>query len=185
MALFTESNYNYLKRLFIRFFRNFNIRHLVICLIISVVVYLIVLVWLRKENSRWFSGRALAAAVLAVYYYLIILYTIVFRPVYKAPRYHLELFWSYRKALEGNSYLLYEIVLNYVLLLPVGLLLPVAYRRGFWFTMAIGFLTSFGIECSQLFLRRGLFEFDDIIGNVFGVVIGYLVYKLFSRIRIQ
>lgn len=170
-----------MKRLFIRFFRNFNIRHLVICLIISAVVYLIVLIGQKEKRSKWFSGRALAAAVLAVYYYLIILYTIVFRPVYKAPRYHLELFWSYRKVLDGSSYLVYEIVLNYVLLFPVGLLLPIVSRRGFWFTMVIGLLTSVGIECSQLLLRRGLFEFDDIIGNVFGVVIGYLVYKIIRK----
>lgn len=183
MALFTESNYYYLKRLFVRFFQNFNIKHLSVCLIIAGIAYLLVLILQKKKNSRWFSGRALASALLAAYYYLIILYTIVFRPVYATPRYHLELFWSYQKVINGSGYLIYEIVLNYILLLPVGLLFPIASRRGFCFTIAVGLFTSAGIECSQLFFRRGLFEFDDIIGNVFGVALGYLGYKIVGKIR--
>ena len=40
-----------------------------------------------------------------------------------------------------------------------------------------GFLFSDTKEVIQFVLRRGLFEFDDIIGNTFGVLIGVSIYS--------
>lgn len=154
-------------------------------MVIALFAYVLMLVWQKKSTKqiRKFNERSLATAILAVYYFLLALYTIVFRPVYAKPQYHLELFWSYGKAMEGSSYLIYEIVLNYILLMPVGILLPVIKQKhSFRFTLLIGFLTSAVIECSQLIFRRGLFEFDDIIGNAIGCVLGYGVYKLIISI---
>ena len=150
---------------------------------------------------------------LSIYYYLLYLYTIVFRPQYSKPQYELALFWSYRRALSGSAYLWIEIILNYVLFIPIGLLLPVLikhketggqkYRRknrgkraqekrnrgctgtkngyAFAITVLTGILTSLSIEISQLCFRRGLFEWDDIIGNTVGTIIGYGIYKMVEK----
>ena len=34
---------------------------------------------------------------------------------------------------------------------------------------------------SQLCFRRGLFEWDDIIGNTVGTIIGYGIYKMVEK----
>lgn len=193
MALFTETNYYYMKRQFARFFQMFGVEHLVMCIAVMVLVYLL-MSRLSKDNRKIIDKYALSASILFEYYYLIALYTIVFRSVYATPQYHLELFWSYQQAIDGSSYLMYEIVLNYIMFIPVGLLFPVVLasvgqilpilrgeRHRFFLVVLIAFISSAFIECSQLILRRGLFEFDDIIGNVAGAMIGYGLYKLAAR----
>lgn len=192
--LFTERNYNYLKRLFANFYRRFSLKNLAICALIFAIVYMAVL--LRRKRSgeireRLFDGKALSAAILSSYGYLLFLYTLVFRPVYDSPRYQLTLFWSYRRALNGSMYLAYAIILNYVMLMPFGILLPVIMndkvedKKRFLCTILAGFFISATIECLQLISHRGLFEFDDILGNVCGVVIGYGIYKAGKRMGIQ
>jgi len=44
----------------------------------------------------------------------------------------------------------------------------------------MGFLFSLIIEFSQLFLRRGLCELDDLFNNTLGCIIGFLMYSLFQ-----
>ena len=60
-------------------------------------------------------------------------------------------------------FLLQENLLNCVLLMPVGILLPViAGHKVRWRTaLMIGVLTSAVIETSQLVFMRGLFEWDE------------------------
>ena len=45
----------------------------------------------------------------------------------------------------------------------------------------IGFLLSASIEIAQLVFRIGLFEFDDMIGNTLGCLIGAMVGKLIRK----
>lgn len=185
-ALFSEANYYYLKRLFERFCQSFGVGHAVACLVIMMAVYGITFICLGKTaaKSRLLHSRTLSAVVLVAYSYLLVLYTVVFRPVYEKPQYRLELFWSYKRAVEGSSYLFFEIVLNYFLLMPVGFLLPIIkQRRPFRCTVTAGFLFSLSIEFLQLVLRRGLFELDDIMGNVMGCMMGYGAYHLIRYAR--
>jgi len=46
----------------------------------------------------------------------------------------------------------------------------------------IGVLMSATIEVAQLLTRRGLFEFDDIIYNSVGALIGFLLYLLLRKL---
>ena len=73
---------------------------------------------------------------------------------------------------------------NVVVFMPLGILLPIIYRkaRGFFSILLITMITSFIVECTQLVLRVGSFDIDDIILNTLGGIIGYLTYKLFSNI---
>ena len=89
-----------------------------------------------------------------------------------------ELFWSYRRAAESRK-LLWEIILNYFMLLPYGGLAPL-YMKKRW-ALASGFLLSMGIELAQFFMRRGLFEYDDIVGNTLGVLIGIAIFSVMKN----
>lgn len=83
-------------------------------------------------------------------------------------------------------YLYYEIMLNYFLLLPVGflacVLLPRKQPRSSFLAILLICFSFMAIESSQLLLRRGLFELDDIIGNVIGGIIGYVLCAGLSRL---
>ena len=177
----------------------------------GMAAFLAVCIWKRKDGHKW--RKALSASFLSIYYYLLYLYTIVFRPQYSKPQYELALFWSYRRALNGSVYLWIEIILNYILFVPIGLLMPVLIKHkktgrqkygrkngnkraqgkrncgctepkcgpAFAITVLTGILTSLSIEISQLCFRRGLFEWDDIIGNTVGTIIGYSIYKMVEK----
>ena len=75
-------------------------------------------------------------------------------------------------------------VLNTVMFVPLGFLLPAyfeRYRR--WNrTIAAGFLTSLTVEAIQLFTFRAT-DVDDLIMNTLGTVVGFLMAKLIFRHR--
>ena len=77
-------------------------------------------------------------------------------------------FWSY-----SHPELYMEIILNYLLFIPLGMLLYGAYGERIGLKVVlIGCALSVGIEITQLVLSIGLFEFDDIIGNTIGCLMG-------------
>ncbi|APF28907.1 vanZ like family protein [Clostridium sporogenes] len=75
---------------------------------------------------------------------------------------------------------------NILMFGPLGLLLPLLWKsfRKFSKTVLFGFVVSFTIEFSQLFLARGT-DIDDLILNTIGTMLGYLAFvilcKLFSK----
>jgi glycopeptide antibiotics resistance protein len=72
-----------------------------------------------------------------------------------------------------------EIVLNILMLVPVGFLLPVLVKRH---AVLYGILVSVCIEVFQLITGRGYFEVNDLIHNSLGIVLGYGIYRLARRI---
>ena len=64
-----------------------------------------------------------------------------------------------------------------LLLFPAGILLPGVTGRKlkWWMGLLAGITVSSAIEISQLWLCRGLFEFDDIIHNSLGCTLGCLL----------
>ena len=67
--------------------------------------------------------------------------------------------------------------MNILLLFPAGILLPglTGRKLKWWMGLLVGIAVSSAIEISQLLLCRGLFEFDDIIHNSLGCMLGCLL----------
>ncbi|RGX96930.1 VanZ family protein [Blautia sp. OF03-15BH] len=88
--------------------------------------------------------------------------------------YELELFWSWKAVLRGDREMLKENLLNMLLLFPAGLLFPPLFHKKlpWWTGLAVGLFISAGIETGQLVLRRGLFEWDDMVHNSLGCMLG-------------
>lgn len=127
-----------------------------------------VLICGKKITTRLIITRSLLAA----YFVFILMETIIGRKPGIAS-YELVPFWSYR-----HPELRTEIILNYILFIPLGFLLYLCFgeKRGVKVVL-IGFLLSASIESIQLVFRIGLFEFDDMIGNTIGCLIGAVVGK--------
>ena len=70
----------------------------------------------------------------------------------------------------------YELTANALMLLPVGLLLPVATGWGFKRTMCACMALTVFIEVAQLLMARGVPESSDVVLNVLGALAGYGFY---------
>lgn len=120
------------------------------------------------------------------------------RPRNKSPKIHLDLFWSYRKSLSFDEkglhidipWLFEQIVLNYVIYMPLGCLLPIAWPRVFYncrclhgaiLTALAAALCSTTIEVLQVVFNVGICEVDDVFGNVIGATTGYVFYRLITK----
>ena len=94
-------------------------------------------------------------------------------------------FSSYREAYIMQKPVLWRnIILNYLMFVPLGFLLPVGTKlfRSWWRVTVCGFGLSLMIEVFQLILRRGIFEPDDLLANTAGCMIGYGMYRIFRQI---
>lgn len=73
--------------------------------------------------------------------------------------------------------------LNIIMCIPLGFLLPLIWKdyRKIYKTTIAGLGFSLLIELSQLITTRAT-DIDDLIANTIGTVIGYLIWKVFSKI---
>ena len=146
--------------------------------------------------------------IFAVYVLANLYETLLFRVITPEPKYELGFLWSYREALSfhkaggfriliTNGALLKEIILNILLYIPLGYLLPFTWpklarkKREIttgnrvirwlwsipWKVVLIGLLGSIATEVTQLVFHLGLFEFDDILNNTLGCILGTLLYN--------
>lgn len=135
-------------------------------IVVALVVWLI--------DGRRITPRPLLAA----YILFILMETIIGRKT-GVGRVELVPFWSYI-----HPELRMEILLNYVLFIPLGLLLYLCFGKKWGLKVVlIGFLLSVSIEIVQLVFRIGLFEFDDMIGNTIGCLIGAVVGKATRELK--
>ena len=135
-------------------------------IVVALVVWLI--------DGRRITPRPLLAA----YILFILMETIIGRKV-GVERVELVPFWSY-----SHSELRMEIVLNYMLFIPLGVLLYLCFGEKYGLRVVIaGFLLSALIELIQLTFKIGVFEFDDMIGNTIGCLIGTVVGKATRELK--
>ena len=71
---------------------------------------------------------------------------------------------------------------NIAVFVPLGLLLPISFRRmNFLKTMLLSLLVILFIEFSQLYTGLGEFDVDDILLNLLGLGIGYMLYAMHPK----
>lgn len=99
-------------------------------------------------------------------------------------RYNLIPFQEIRRYLQyhrriGGMRALLNLAGNVIGFIPFGALLPmiVKKRTGFWKTILLSFELSLFIEVSQLILRAGSCDVDDVILNTLGGCVGFCLYK--------
>lgn len=72
---------------------------------------------------------------------------------------------------------------NIVLFIPIGFLLPcVTDWNRMWKTVVTGIGFSMVIETIQLITSRGYFDFDDVILNGLGCIIGYGIHRVTRKL---
>lgn len=76
-----------------------------------------------------------------------------------------------------------QIILNIVMLIPFGIMFPMIDKKNnFVKTVKWSFIISLVIEMLQPLISVRSSDITDLITNVFGAVIGYLIYLTFQTV---
>lgn len=75
---------------------------------------------------------------------------------------------------------------NFVLFLPMGIFLPILFKRLSIFKKYIItiILVLLLIEIIQVIIRLGSFDIDDLLLNLLGAILGFSIYKLLVQLKI-
>ncbi len=137
---------------------------------------LVIIIAIKGLKKGW---RLISKVILAEYVFLIFCSTVLFRVYKDNIEYNFTLFWSYSAIQEGREDIPYEILLNVLFFVPLGLLFGMAFKEINWWKVLVACLCiSSSIEILQLVLNRGFAELDDIFHNVLGSMIGYSSYAM-------
>lgn len=125
--------------------------------------------------------RGFSLALLAAY--CVVVFFITFLSREPGARNGLDLmpFATMGNSIQGDAYVLE----NVLLFIPLGFLLPASFR---WIRRSLrcagtGLAISLLIEGSQFITSRGYVQTDDVLTNTLGMVIGYAVFWLCTRLR--
>lgn len=164
--------------------RPWSVREIVVFLILLFILtglLLRLLKYKRLKKSQVFGG-------IALYVFLSIVFaSTIFTRTPGERFYELVPFWSWWEVVfNHNMGILEENILNIILFLPIGGILAIVSKRIGWkYAAGIGLGISAVIELNQLIFCRGWFEWDDMIHNTLGCVIGYLVVRWIFREKMR
>ena len=113
----------------------------------------------------WRIWKKLSLGILAGYAFLILTETVLIRKPFIGEHIKLELFWSWKQwSVQKN-----QILTNVAMFIPIGALAGWLWK---WKGLLVAAGFSIAIELLQLVTTRGLMEFDDVLHNMIGAVVG-------------
>ena len=171
-----------MKRIILTHNRACTIREIVFFSIIFLGVTFIGYMLLKNKKIK--VSQFIAGESLFLFLVVVLASTVFTRTSNGVRTYELIHFWSWYEIIAGNTALFEEIVLNMILIFPAGMLLPFVLNKKIkWYKAFVwGFIFSAFIEVCQLVLCRALFEWDDMIHNALGAMVGCIVSnKIFEK----
>lgn len=127
--------------------------------------------------------RYLMCLLLIEYFLILLSSTVVFRPYSLLLEHYFVPFWSYKAILNGEKELIIDNLLNVLVFLPIGFLLGIVLKtKQFWRVLIVGIGVSVMIETLQYTLNRGVAEFDDMMHNTLGCMMGYGLFLIVRKI---
>lgn len=123
--------------------------------------------FLRKD---WVIGA------IAAYLFFVFVETVLIRKAGVSADFRPELFWSWKV-----PDLRAQIYSNVLMFVPFGMLIGLKIS---WKSIPAAAGCSLIVEMIQLLSHRGVFEFDDVIHNTIGAVIGFLILVAIKKLTI-
>ena len=136
----------------------------------------------RKEKKRQYY--AIILTTLFIWFVFVLFLTVLGRMPFEGQHFQPEVFWSYRSVQFKEAWFVRQILGNVAMYIPFGLIFPFLFKdkldgwKVFIITLLAGIVISFCTESIQYIFKIGLFEFDDIIHNALGTVIGFLLSRI-------
>ena len=160
-----------------------------ICLTIDllIVAFGVVFAIMMRRKGRFDKAQLAACIVLFVWAAFVLFLTVLGRRMHTdlTDNYNLELFSCYRHIfLEHSRSVLKTTLQNILMFIPVGFTLSAVFKNKHKviIPLIISFAFSLMIEVSQLLLKSGFFELDDLFNNTLGALVGILIYLIISKI---
>ena len=102
------------------------------------------------------------------------------------PFHEIRRFFVYRRQL-GFAAVALNLAGNVLAFVPFGVFLPMLVKRvrSLGKTLLLGFEFSLLVEIVQLFSKVGSFDVDDILLNTFGVLVGYVLFRLMRILHLH
>lgn len=164
----------------------FGMRYAVFGCIAAILVILAFLIGYKLIYQKRFHGTKKIDKWHTIWLVLFVVYCVVLlgatflsRGEYYTGAQIMPPFASYKEAwYQGKVSNIRNIVVNILLFVPLGFLLPLGIKRlrKFSATGSLGLLITIIIELLQIVTKRGIFEFDDILNNFLGTMIGYGIF---------
>ena len=144
--------------------------------LIFAVILIAIGVFCRKVRNK---ARYTLVILLVEYLFVVVCSTIICRghQSFKYAKLELVPFWTYKAVVEkvpGVS--VWDIILNVVLFVPLGLLIKLIYPAiSLGKIVIVAVFCSLFIETSQFVFEKGIAQIDDVMHNTIGAAIGWLL----------
>lgn len=200
--LFLEPIYFYLARNYATTINHFALIKLALVALDKTIFYFLIfvigrLIWLLCIRHRRTIRSEAGVWIWAFYLILLFMFT-TFRKSYfpwqisldlNRPLNQINLVFMKEtwKLIYGQSRIdfLYNSFGNVLCFVPIGILTPIVFSKKMNFirTPVFGIGLSLIIESLQFVLDTGVTDIDDVFFNTCGLILGYVIYKTFSRIK--
>ena len=140
---------------------------------------------IQKEKKKQY--RAIILTTLFIWFVFVLFLTVLGRMPFEGQHFQPEVLWSYRSVQLNEAWFVRQILGNVAMYIPFGLIFPFLFKdkldgwKVFIITLLAGIVLSFFTESIQYIFKIGLFEFDDIIHNMLGTVIGFILYRVVAH----
>ena len=155
---------------------------LALLLLMSCFVFFILVYGLYRH----FSELNKTMLVLFILYVVVVSYFTIFNREEGHSRAILLRFDSLQTAIRTNSLEpLHHAMLNAVMFIPIGILFPFVLPsrlNSIFYVGGLGLMMSTMIEATQMLLRLGQCDVEDIVANALGAVIGVILFKIFMAV---
>lgn len=158
--------------------------------LLGIIIIGVSLVSLFRRNHNISKIKTTTASLILYYYLCILLINIIGMPTLNDL---IRLSQSGYSIFNPNLHLIpfsdgisLSFILNIFLFVPFGFLCPLICRKyeRARNTILIGFGLSLFVEISQLFTLARATDIDDLLTNVMGTILGYLIFKLIAKLGI-
>lgn len=159
---------------------------------IAIIAVLLVFVAISKDKTKIRKDKALKVITLLLmllYAYLVIDITLISRQGTVVEDVSLVPFESYWTAMTtgwggSGQFACMAIIGNAFMFIPLGMMVAIVVKEHPFVVSAVtGFVFSIIIEVAQFMTKLGTFEFDDLINNTWGAIIGCSIAIVFLKRR--
>lgn len=86
--------------------------------------------------------------------------------------------------LNHNGDAIFQVIINIIMFIPFGYLLPQVKKLNFFQVVLLAFLFTLSIELLQPILNSWrISDVTDVITNTIGGIVGYIIYKIVKKLK--
>ena len=164
-----------------------NLENVIWILLFAMFIFFIVSGIMRKQKTRMISNTIydnVCVALLSIDCSAILVLTLLNREFTSGNTFEFSLFKSYVRVFKENDpELLLQIIMNIVIFIPMGFLLPCCFYvfERYSYILLATFILSLSIELIQGICHIGFFELNDILNNIIGTILGVMLHAIFLK----